>query len=601
MTVKNSIKQMLRTPFKTICFFVLIMTACALLTVGVNLWMNNKKSLEKFEGQFMTIGTVEQKVSSIAQKSIWDAETKNYEIHQYPEYARIYPVSVLEFEGASYIQKPEKRNYYGSYAPDYKLVGGGASSSSAFTVIEFSPLEDCVPTEAVKVEVKKVRGGNDFLQGGIILFCDHTNEDPEPLYKDSRYIACVSTYSYWAHGNSVKEEDTGRIPEYNPIEPYASQYGEDGTLLEDSMKDFAPYYEVTSGFYETEVGKRYLNLAESTELLKTTFPVTETNCTELLMPFYDGDAYIVDGNDISEEAYTKGDEVCLISDVFAENNHLKPGDQVHTRFYYTNSKNSASYNFALNGGGSFNFMMLDANGEVPAVFEEKEYEVVGIYTVNPGTSGLGGDEMIVPMNSIEKQNHCNILSYGPMNRQTTSFQIPNGTIGEYMLEWEKLGITDLDITFYDKGYTSLKAGIENRKIMSVIFSLVGICMSIGLLFLTNYLFVSSQKKKAAIERSLGVSKRKGMISMLAGIYFLLMIGSSAGGLLGFGISKNISAEDLKRERYDLTYSNGNSRDETSGAETILGVGNSGMGMAVSLVCTGTMALAGVCMMGINAR
>ena len=517
------------------------------------MWVKNQSSLRDFADNFTTIGTVEQKASSVSQKLIWNAETKNYDIVQYPEYTQIYPLSVLDFEGAAYIQKPEKRSYYGSYAPEYQLTGSETASPSAFTVVEFSPTEDCVPNESVKIKIKKIIDGDNNLEGSVLLFCNHTNENPEPIYKDRTYIACI-TFNNWAHGKNVKAEEAGRKPEYNPIEPHSNQYTADGILLEDSQTDLLPYYEVTSDFYETEVGKRYLNLAEGAKRLDKTFPVTGTNSTNLLMPFFDGDAYMVDGNDISKESYAGGDHVCLVSDVFANNNNLKVGDEVQTQFYYTNSKNDAAQNFDLSGGKGIGFTMLDANGTLPSIFEKNRYKIVGIYTVNPGASGIGGDEMIVPINSIEKQGQSNILSFGPMSRQTTSFQIPNGKIEQYMQEWERQGITELDITFYDKGYSSLKSGIDNMKAMSIILSLVGICMGAALLFMINYLFISSQKRKTAIERGLGVSKRKAMVSMLTGIYLLLIIGCSAGGAIGFGIFHNISAIDLTKETYDVTYS-----------------------------------------------
>ena len=56
-----------------------------------------------------------------------------------------------------------------------------------------------------------------------------------------------------------------------------------------------------------------------------------------------------------------------------------------------------------------------------------------------------------------------------MRGATTSFQIPNGTIQEFMDKWDRQGIEDLKITFYDKGYSQLKEGIENRMLMSWIF------------------------------------------------------------------------------------------------------------------------------------
>lgn len=71
--VRNSIRQMLRMPLKVIAFLALIIFSGVLITVGANLWVKSQINLNKYEESFTTIGTVEQKASSIRQDMIWDA------------------------------------------------------------------------------------------------------------------------------------------------------------------------------------------------------------------------------------------------------------------------------------------------------------------------------------------------------------------------------------------------------------------------------------------------------------------------------------------------------------------------------------------------
>ena len=169
---------------------------------------------------------------------------------------------------------------------------------------------------------------------------------------------------------------------------------------------------------------------------------------------------------------------------------------------------------------------------MPAVFEESTYKIVGIYdTVSAEISRnyqMAGDEMIVPMNSIQNRDSCNILAYGPMKGSTTSFQIPNGSIDKFMEEWEKQGITDLDITFYDRGYRELKSGIDQMKSMSILLCSIGLSISIFLLLLFNHLFIAKQKKRIAIERCMGVSKGSCRMSLMTGMLLILLAGSFFG-------------------------------------------------------------------------
>ena len=552
---------MLRTPVITVAFLLVIMSSGMLLTMGANLWLKSRQNLKAYEENFLTIGTVEQKPDSMRMEKVWNAERKDYEIEQSPQYSVIYPVSILQFEGANYINQPEKRSYYASYAPEYRLISDD-NLDIWVLIVEFSPVEDCIPDESIKIHVNQVLNGDENLEGAELWFCDHTNENPSMLFHDKNYVAHIALCGY-AHGSHMEEGLWDA--EYAPIPLVTSQYDENGNLLEDSIEEPQAYYEVVSDFYLTREGKRYFNYARALSLPDRTFPVTGTGATMLLMPFYQGDAYICEGRDISEEEYETGETVCLVSREFAKNNKLSTGDAVHTSLYYTNSRNTASRNFSLNGNQGFDFNILDANGEIPEVFEENTYKIVGIYDVaagaDPGNYQMAGDEMVVPMNSIRNRDSKNILAYGPMTGSTTSFQIPNGSIEAYMEEWEKKGIVDLEITFYDKGYRELKSDMDNMKSMSLLLGGVGISMSISLLAFYTHLFLSRQKQRIAIERCMGVSKKNCKKSLMAGMLIILMLGSFLGCGAGAILAGSISQKDFHQADYDRTYSNIRASDE----------------------------------------
>ena len=106
---------------------------------------------------------------------------------------------------------------------------------------------------------------------------------------------------------------------YTPAGAIGSyQYSKEGELLPDEARHIL-YEEVTEGFYETEHGKRWLNLAKGYDRPFATVPVTATNSTKLIIPFYNGTTYVNQGEDISKEEYANGDKVCLISSDFGAN------------------------------------------------------------------------------------------------------------------------------------------------------------------------------------------------------------------------------------------------------------------------------------------
>lgn len=563
--IKNSIKQLLRTPFKTSLFLCLIMVAGMFLSLGGCLWVTNTLTIRAYEETFMTIGTVEQKATSIRQVNRWDAELKDYIKYQYSEYASILPLLMLSFEGADYIQMPEKRSFYGSYAPDYTLVNKDLLPNYRTLIAEISPLEDGIPNESMKIKINKVLLGDPIYEGINVWFCNHHQPDPEPLYKNKSYAVVLSSVS-WAHGKQYEEAGgtVEGILEYGPWPLSSTQYASDGSKMvdlipEDSLEKTSPYFEITDGFYDTEIGKRILNLVTGITMIHNSLPVTGTNATILLMPFYNGDAYIAEGRDILKEEYEAGDKVCLVSKTFAENNQLSLGSSVHLQLYYTHSKNPASTNYDKSGlVGYSSSQIVDVNGDLYSAFEDSQYIIAGIYDIAPGANkgsySMGGNEIIVPMKSIENRDTYNIVSYGPMKGETTSFQIPNGTVEQFMTAWEKYGSDELEITFYDKGYSKLEAGLDNMKHMSQVLLVVGLLMIVFILLFFSHLFITKQKKRTAIERCLGMGKKECRNSLLIGILLILIIGGALGSGIGGVLSQQISAKNLNKSYYDTSYS-----------------------------------------------
>ena len=561
--IKNSIKQMLRMPFRSISFLVLIILSALLLTMGVVLWVNNSSAIHSYQDSFVTIGTVEQKAFSLTQSVKWDAERKDYQLIQKAEYSTLLPLSLLSFKGADYIHEPEKRSYYGSYAPEYVLWNTQFPDSFPIVIAEISPMEDCTPNESVLVKVNKLLFGNISLEGSTLWFCNHYTKNPKPLEKGKSYAVAMSIQG-WTHGDRYKEikGTEEQTLEYVPIELLATQYKTDGVQMKDMLKeqatDESPYYEVTDVFYNTDIGRRLLNLVDGYSMLRKTMPVTGTNATVLLMSFYRGDSYISEGRDITEEEYNKGEKVCLVSREFAENNSFTIGDSIQLQLYFTNSKLSAGQLYASNAGGMEQWLPVTTKGEVPSIFENSQYTIVGIYESSSGASqdsySIGRNEVIVPTGSIKNSKSCNIMEYGPMTGPTTSFQIPNESIESFLTSWEKNGTDELEINLYDMGYSHLQSGLENMKRVSLLLLIVGLLMSIFLLLFFNHMFIANQKERTAIERSLGVGKKQCSCSILSGIVILLFMGSSLGCGMGGILSQHISAKDMNRVYYNATYS-----------------------------------------------
>lgn len=123
-----------------------------------------------------------------------------------------------------------------------------------------------------------------------------------------------------------------------------------------------------------------------------------------------------------------------------------------------------------------------------------------------------------------------------------------------MAAWDKYGTEELEITFYDMGYSQIKSGLENMKRISFILLIVGILMVFFLILFYSHLFVTNQRLRTAIERCLGMEKKQCRTSLLSGMLLLLMIGSAIGCLTGGVLSRYISASNMNHIYYDTSFS-----------------------------------------------
>lgn len=551
----NYWRQMRRTPLQLLLMIVLIMIVTVMLTVGGNLWVTSEKLSKAYEDDFITIGTVTQKPDAVVEVEEWDAEKNDYTFYKRSRYNRYATAEDLKFPGVSYLAGPEKRSYWGSYVPEYVHEDDLQEyhDDDFVIVAEFSPLEDCMPDETVKIKITRVLGDSKTLEGFVGWFCDHYNRYPEELKADKTYVAKIQQRG-WAHG-SLWEESGKEHPEleYYPVVVTPTLYTPEGKRIEDTL-EMQGIYEVTEGFYETAAGKRLLAVANDAALYYDTQPVLGTNSTDLLMSFYEGSAWVYEGRYPTKEEYAAGSPVCLAPREFAENNGLSVGDQVTTRLYYTCPADAAEWNFMIMGGGSYRFSFLGFDGEILTPFEEKMYTIVGLYDYTPAVKGLGREELIVPINSVEKKTE-NIVQYGAMADGSASFQIENGTVADFLEASAKNGADNLIFTFYDRGYSALTEGIRNLKNMSAALLIMGLIAAVILTLQISHIYITKQKKRLSIERLLGMPGKKCGRICLTGILLLLLLGTAPGVAAGMAVSDRVNVEDTGEEKFNRKYSN----------------------------------------------
>lgn len=556
MTFYYSIKQMLRTPLRSILFFVLVGIAALLLAAGGCLWYQSDRMEREFDKIYTTIATVEQKQEEVRTIPIWDEKLQDYYYINHGVYGERIPDAVLDFEGAPYLTGAKLRPHLGAYVEEmYQGVG-----RTTVITVEAEVLETRTAAESIPLRITRVLEGAREV-GETIWFCDEYAEEPVTLEAGKTYIMQLREQGC-VHGELAAQSALDLFQqEYvftNGI--VSSQFTPDGEQMPDPYLEIegrkgVSYDEVTEGFYETDKGKRWLNIAHTQEYENRTIPVTPVGTTKLLLPFYRGEAVIEKGRDISEKEYKAGADVCLIPRQLAVLLQKEVGDRVKLPLYY------ADYSY-IGGMRMSAPTILNTKGEIYPVFDEREYEIVGIYTVSQSAekddSELGMYEVIIPWNTIPEAKWSeNITGTGAgyMKSSNTSFQIPNGSIAEYMEMWNKQDIAGLEIKFYDNGYTELREELETRKMTSKIFLVGGLSMALLILLFFANLFISGQQERIVVERLLGRTKRQCAVSILSGMLLLTAAGIFCGSVAGYAAAGMAKQQKETTMKFDTTYSN----------------------------------------------
>jgi len=561
MMLDSSLKQTFKKPLKTSLFFLLLTVAVTFLVLGISLFSSTQKNMEEINNVFRTIGTLEQKAIGYSEVSYYDAVSESYAYSMKPEYSAPVPLSAFDFEGVDYINPPENRPYYHAKSEEYPKGYGRVIDKNMINVIEFRVEElypELVPVRAV---VTHVFSGT-YKEGAEVWICQHDTDNPVLLEVGKSYV-CGIGY------DMIDElyEDYHGIDRYtalNPVRPvlslYSGQMGQNGEMLDQEKfqeYEWSHIFEVTESFYETDMGKRLLLYAQYTAEYFYYARITPTNSLELLLEFFGRDIYLQAGREITQEEFDEGTAVCMIDADHAEFNGLSVGDTVTFEFYDALYGEAPGEKYAQANVQIVTSTLIDADGELYEFFYTDTYEIVGIYErykksyhdlSDPYALGYG--TVLIPSKSVKASDENNRNGNLILQPYNVSFEIPNGTSGEYLRKMNELGLDELvTATFYDRGYENIKVGLRNIQEISVILMLAGAFTTLTVLIFFSYLFIGKEKRRTGVERSLGVPKGQCAASLLAGVMILVVLGAAAGVAIGFTSGDFVmeNAERLSRE------------------------------------------------------
>lgn len=211
-----------------------------------------------------------------------------------------------------------------------------------------------------------------------------------------------------------------------------------------------------------------------------------TDRAESMYSFNTGDEALLSGRFFTGEEYTNGDDVCVISAVYAEQNGLRLGDMIQLDYYdsgFGEYNNGATANsmLAAEDPGPYRqryYMSLD-----DAIGVCKNYTVIGIYTGARfafGAYQLNADTILVPKASVPNAQNYETRANSLLN----TFVLKNGSAKEFEKYMEQQNLAG-QFLYFDQDFSSMQESLDALETNAMRLMMVGI----GVFLLTSALFL----------------------------------------------------------------------------------------------------------------
>ena len=211
-----------------------------------------------------------------------------------------------------------------------------------------------------------------------------------------------------------------------------------------------------------------------------------TDRAESMYSFNTGDEALLSGRFFTDEEYINGDDVCVISAAYAEQNGLRLGDMIQLDYYdsgFGEYNNGATANsmLAAEDPGPYRqryYMSLD-----DAIGVCKNYTVIGIYTGARfafGAYQLNADTILVPKASVPNAQNYETRANSLLN----TFVLKNGSTKEFEKYMEQQNLAG-QFLYFDQDFSSMQESLDALETNAMRLMMVGI----GVFLLTSALFL----------------------------------------------------------------------------------------------------------------
>ena len=340
------------------------------------------------------------------------------------------------------------------------------------------------------------------------------------------------------------------------------------------------------GFWQSEAGDYYVDIIDVMEKNRQTLTAVATENLSMYRPFYSGDVYISEGRNFTQDDYSLGNQVCLVSAYLAELNGLKIGDTLDLSFF------EATYDYtgvASDVVSTYEPMVehqLDDETyqleKCDCFFDHGTFEIVGFYDGNVTKSSSSRDAQYGAEEGVDRtmifvpESAVQNIPDVPLTEYNTTILLDDEQLLFFMTEMEATDLTKTQMGAYtvefqinDQGLAGMKQSIRQLEAVSRL-TLYLACAAAAVMIITIAVLVTLQnKRQIATYRSLGVRAIQIPAAVLTGTLIVCLLGVCIGGWFGHTVSDQTAeyiVNTAQLDAADTTFSAMLAKDQVNQSE-----------------------------------
>lgn len=502
MIIRNSLKSVIRSPLKSILFFLLIMALVAALSLGSALVSMCSALIHQCDSTYTTIASVEYRGGRFPEKSVSDKNAARMR-------------AAVDFDALSelkYVKAVDRSDTAIVSLPDFNRVLAENSSSQNVVVVVAKKLSN----DNAMAKVTSVLYSDTLAEDRLInIYVNDTNGKSVPFNGEEGHYYLFTGYT--------NGDISGVIDVYMSLQ--VNEKAQSAGIVQESA-----YIDVTDDKRLENGDPRYdffIDAANAYDLINHSWYARISPDPSFLETFVEKDYTVREGRLYTEKDAENGTN-CLLPDIIADRWNVKPGDEVtlilmQTAFssltdsYWPEARKETEA--SESGGESPEYGIANIKCTVTGIIVTTAREIPLIYLSDLGTVQPGD---------------------GFCGYTLGTLHLKNGITGAQLAEISSLLPEGAEIAVYDQGYSVVTESLSKlRGDASGVVAAAAIA-TLAMLVLFAFVFVGRQSDSVVTMYLMGTPVRGLVLYVVCAAAAVLIPASVAGNIFASVFSGSLT-------------------------------------------------------------